>query len=172
MSAAVGLAHMVETRSPASSTTTGPGKRWRAIQREHEDASGKMDLTTPGMQVVTGRLDTSPRVEKYHIVKKDVVLRSYGVVAYGRHVAFVVKLRSVLRQQQWSETDEATLWRLLLEWAPWDKVFSGEVPFDGPGGLGERHDLGILEIRELQDRWMRFERLEVTDYKGFIFVKA
>ena len=159
---------MVDTQSPASSTTTGPRKRKRVIHREHEDASGRMDLTT----VVTGRLHTSPRVEKYHIIKKYVLLRSYGVVAYGRHVAFVVKLRSVLGQQQWSETDESTLWRLLLEWAPWDKVFQGEVPFDGAGGLGERRDLGILEINKLQDRWMRFERLEVTDYKGFIFVKA
>ena len=40
LSVAVGLAHMVETQSPASSTTTGPGKRQRVIQREHEDTSG------------------------------------------------------------------------------------------------------------------------------------
>ena len=117
-----------------------------------------------------GRLETRPRPVKYRIVKKDVRLRSYGLSAYGRHVDFVFKLQMVLGSIRRSGTERAALWTLLLEWAPWEKVLQGEVPFDGTGGLGEERSVGILDTRELRGRCVRFEWLKVMDYKGSIFV--
>ena len=117
-----------------------------------------------------GHFDTWPRIEKYRVVKKDVRLRCYGVEAYGRHAGFVSKLRLVVGQIGASEAGRTALWALMLEWAPWERVLQGDVPFDGAGGLGEGYSLGVLDTADLRGQYLRFEWLKITDHKGIIFM--
>ena len=115
-----------------------------------------------------GRLETRPKPERYKIVMKDVGLRKYGIMGFGRHEGFISKLKMVLLGKSLKETERAVLWTLLLEWVPLVQVFQGDVPFDGIGGLGEDLSVGVLDTTGWHGRAIRFEWLKITGYKGLV----